>query len=644
MTESFFHSGEPVDLFARLPREELFSVVDSALVAGNRAVPERRILELIDHASMERGLRDELLEHFLLGCEQDATRQAAVQRLRRRPSRAKKLLSLAETFAWGVRRGRELTGRIFRFHMIGTSALGWTRLDTHDIHVNPLPLLRGERYGREVVEGLCLHEIGHHVYHRGKEDAEVWAEAQREGVGGLLNLVADEHLERNLRATEASWGDRLKRLAAYAFQHSDREIAVASLLEMLQASSFEVLSKTKLDVARKWDSVRIDNGAVLAEMERVGLSFAKFIRALRMGLGGRHDDERVNRGLALFGKKFRKGDMRSLLTVTRALRDIFGAETRIVECFGGHETIGGDPSDGIIHGEGIGDDELQREIERVLDPRSSDRAGTSGPSPGGKLQLNVNPDERFDLITNVQKIPYEPDRHREVSREVARHARRMRAFLEELGLTLEPERLRLRGRRFDRSRALAVVTRGDPRMLIARERRVKTDLFLGVIVDCSGSMHGTLMERARAFGVLLADAARGIRGVDVRLFGFTDRVIYDAGDSRYPAVASLAAGGGNNDAAALDHVAAIARRSRRRAKLLVMISDGLPTECSVAALRGLVRHLVHREGMCCAQVAVRPISEVCFPHYVEVLEDDFDASVRRFGRIAAGLVRKALGT
>jgi len=179
-------------------------------------------------------------------------------------------------------------------------------------------------------------------------------------------------------------------------------------------------------------------------------------------------------------------------------------------------------------------------------------------------------------------------------------------------------------------------------MLVARETVVNTDLFLGVIVDCSGSMAGQSMDLAHAFGVMLAEAARGMRGIDLRLFGFTDAVIWDAGDANRPAVASLVADGGNNDAAALFHVAGVAKASRRRAKLLVMISDGLPTECSVAALRGLVQRLTRREKMCCAQIAVRPLEEICFPHYVEVRDEDMNAAVQRFGRIIAGLVRKAM--
>ena len=182
-------------------------------------------------------------------------------------------------------------------------------------------------------------------------------------------------------------------------------------------------------------------------------------------------------------------------------------------------------------------------------------------------------------------------------------------------------------------------------MLVAREIEVHNDLFIGVVIDCSGSMSvGDSMNKAHHFGVMLAEAVRPLAGVDARFFGFTDSIIFDAGDDQRCAVSSLEPQGGNNDAAALYHVARVAEGSRRKAKILVMISDGLPTECSVAALRNLVDQLGRRRGLLCAQVAVRPLEEVCFPHYVEVVGSEVDPPlVRRFGEIISGLARRALG-
>ena len=111
---------------------------------------------------------------------------------------------------------------MFSIRLIGGQALGYTRLNENRIYINPRAILHRYQYGRDVVEGLILHEFGHHVWHRGPKEEEIWKRADRQGIGRLLNLVADEHLERNLRAMDQTYGDKLKRLGAYAFQHTDK--------------------------------------------------------------------------------------------------------------------------------------------------------------------------------------------------------------------------------------------------------------------------------------------------------------------------------------------------------------------------------------------------------------------------------------
>jgi Mg-chelatase subunit ChlD len=337
--------------------------------------------------------------------------------------------------------------------------------------------------------------------------------------------------------------------------------------------------------------------------------------------------------------------MAELLTIAREVRKIFGDECRLLNVVSTHEDVG-QGADGDLDraSEGISDDEINREVDRIVNPRKSDDDGMSSPRPGGKRWINVTEATQFDVISEVVRVRYEPTAHRALSARVRRSAATLRQYLERLGLHLQPERLRLRGRRVDAPRTRALVTRGDPRVLIAREIQVKTDLFIGVVIDCSGSMAGgENMPRARLFGALIAEAARGMPGVDVRLFGFTDRVIYDAGNALHPAVHALEAGGGNNDSGALWHAANVARASRRKARLLVMISDGMPTECSAASLKHLARELTVRHRMCCAQIAVQPLPEVLFPHYVECDGPDTDAVVRTFGRIIEGLVKRAMG-
>ncbi len=619
-------------------------VVSAALVAGAEACSESRCLALLESESLRSDERDRGLSQLLVQGRDASVREELVKKLSTVSRRDALLGQVSELFAWGVRKGRELTGRLFRVHMTERRQdLGYTRMTENTIYVSALPLLRGDRHGRDVVEALILHEYGHHLYHGDKRSQKLWRRAQTEGLGSLLNLVADEHLERRLRALNAEYGDRLKRLAAYAFQHTNRELPVSQLLNMLQASTFGALSVRPLSVAFDATAVEIDSGLVLRELDRRGHPFARFVRAMRMGMGNRHDDPLLHQALALFKGGFRHQDMRGLYDIAVQLSALYGNQSELASSFGGHESLEWGERGSSVHSEGLSDDDVQQEVERILRPNTStSSAGEQGPP--GKLQINVGRDTRFREIRRVERVAPDRSLHRSVATEVRRHSLRLRQYFEQLGLALVPRRARLRGRAFDRTRVRAVVLRRDPRMLVARELEVHTDLFIGVVIDCSGSMvTGRSMDKAQRFGVLLAEAARGLAGVDARFFGFTDQKIYDAGDESSCAVTSLQPTGGNNDAAALHYAATIAAGSARRAKLLVMISDGLPTECSVSALRNVVAQLSKRKGILCAQVAVRPLAEVSFPHYVELTHDELDRSVRRFGEILTGLAKRALG-
>jgi hypothetical protein len=45
----------------------------------------------------------------------------------------------------------------------------------------------------------------------------------------------------------------------------------------------------------------------------------------------------------------------------------------------------------------------------------------------------------------------------------------------------------------------------------------------------------------------------------------------------------------------------------------------------------------------CAQVGVRPLEHITFPHHILLQDGNVDASVKRFGAVVMGLVRQALG-
>lgn len=618
---------------------DLRVAVDSAMLAGHRVVPEKGLVELLLLKLAPPDLAT-IAPIVLRQSRRPETCQALLGQLPRGERRNEMLTRVARTFLWGVKVGRQLTGRLFAVEMHGGEELGFTRLEESRIFVNPLPMFRGDRHGQEVVEGLILHELGHHIYHRGDDQARVWKEAETAGIFPLLNLVSDEHLERNLRASSVAYDKKLKRLAAYAFLHSRREVPITSLLLALGHKAAAVLTHTHLSVASANGHVCVRGADVLNALENHGSSFMRFVRALRTGRGNRHNDPLVAEALALFPSAFRGYSLRRQYEVAQELRRLFGRETDLIKALAQDRAHCPDPTEVIVVGEGMTPEEMRREMERLSRLAASD--------PDSKATrarwLNKSSDSSFAPITTVVPVPRDAGLAAEYGAQVARHAHRLREVFSRLGLAYQRQTRRVQGQRLDRARLPDAVTRGEVRILQARRLVVATDLFLGVLVDCSGSMQGDCMHKARLFATLVARAVQNLRGVDLRVLGFTDSLIYDAGTAHRCAAHNLQPGGGNNDAGALDFAATLARRSRRRARLLIMISDGLPTECSVQALSELVARLSRKERILCAQVAVRPLKEVCFPHYIELSggPESLGPQVAEFGRIVARLASRAL--
>jgi hypothetical protein len=260
----------------------------------------------------------------------------------------------------------------------------------------------------------------------------------------------------------------------------------------------------------------------------------------------------------------------------------------------------------------------------------------------------VNVAKRLDFgpITHVVRLPESPAAYAALARSVSRPARRLRADLAVLGSALADLPGHRTGRRLDPSRGVRLATLRDPAVLVGLEERPAPDLFVGLAIDASGSMMtGDRMERAQAFAVLLLEAVRRLDGLGAQAIAFTDAAIMDLGGPGRTSVASLEPGGGNNDAAALAHLGHLALASGYARRVLVMISDGFPSECSLASLSALVRLLTRLHRCACVQVAVAELEadRVAFPHFVDLTRHSFDGAVMAFGRMLRRLVWREFG-
>jgi len=603
------------------------NAVRAGLYAGPGAVPPEwlleRLLELPD-----RSLKGDCLAVFVVETADLGLCKRAMERLRLLRARSWKLNALADTFAWGKAVGFALTQKLFSIEMLVGEELGYTRLEQSRIHVNPLPLLRQEENGRDIVRGLILHELGHHKYHGGPVAKQVWERATAEKIFQLLNVVTDEHLERNLRAENRDHGHMLKRLCTYAFQHLHRDVPVQELIDALSPAAFETLVQTRLKAARKRGCVRVASGQVLRAAEQAGSSFARFLRALRMGLGTRGKDPKAVEALQLFTPEFRHSTMNDLLQIARKLREIFGNQVMLLDLVAQDKAMAGDASDLIVHGDGLSQSDVDNEIARRHPPLVLNQAAFDGDPVKSRVKRPSDGSVRQQLA----QVRHDPVAQRVYAQSVALEARLLRQFLLRAGATRSLHPRRMRGSRLDGSRILALVLRGDPQVLMLQQSICKPDLFIGVLVDCSNEMNDTI-ELAKRFATVIAVAAKEIPGIDSRFFGYTHNTISEAGDAERPAIHGLGTRCCKNVTAALGHVADRALDSKRKNRLLVVIDAPETEGATLDALRKLTRLLSRKWRIHCAEVAMIPPNQQSYPHTIVLAEGQMAGSARQLGMI-----------
>jgi hypothetical protein len=375
----FLHSdSELTSLLASWPEVTHFplELIRSMCLAGLDADAETRLLFLLRRARLSRRCArppgpEEAEFEILRHTRHENVRQRIIGEFDPEDHDASpELQAFARVCVWGENEGRKLLGRDFTIHAT-TSGLGYTNVREARIFVSPMPILEHFPGASAVIKAIILHEYGHHLYHDGITGLEVWNQAMSLGLHELLNLVADVQLERNLQARNPEYGVLLQRCCAYAFQHAQRDVPATLLLTTLGAEAFEVLRNARFTLSPTLGHIRIDSGKLLRHLEARGDSFARLVRALRMGLGDRHNDPKVRQALKLFDRHFRHASMPELLECARRLSEIFGQDSVLLDLLQVRDCADL-PANGTGIDAGFHSDEiLQSEMRRIRAAESS---------------------------------------------------------------------------------------------------------------------------------------------------------------------------------------------------------------------------------------------------------------------------------
>lgn len=135
-------------------------------------------------------------------------------------------------------------------------------------------------------------------------------------------------------------------------------------------------------------------------------------------------------------------------------------------------------------------------------------------------------------------------------------------------------------------------------------KQLESDLAFGIILDISGSMYGDGIENGKITMILLHEALKNL-GINHSIIGHTSDGYHDVRIEKYQsfreeaeyttyknyALAGLSAMWGNCDSGALQYMHHSMRRVQNKDKIILIFSDGEPTECSEIELIQKVRDI-----------------------------------------------------
>jgi len=186
---------------------------------------------------------------------------------------------------------------------------------------------------------------------------------------------------------------------------------------------------------------------------------------------------------------------------------------------------------------------------------------------------------------------------------------------------------------------------GETSIFVNDEPMPKASVHFEIALDCSTSMlsptislkPGEKFLMGKFFALVLEQAVLGLPGVSAHFWGFTNDRIYDCGTPGEGRSSGLVCGGGNNDSAMLWHMGQSAAASGKDVKILLMLSDGQPSECSWLSLHNLVLQF-EQEGMIPWNFALDVINTPAFERYfTDLVGQTMDEAIATMGETLAAL-------
>jgi len=255
---------------------------------------------------------------------------------------------------------------------------------------------------------------------------------------------------------------------------------------------------------------------------------------------------------------------------------------------------------------------------------------------------NVSETREFPGPEKTLRLKLDPKRRRDSEREVIRYAPILRPYFRVLDHNRVLHERLYSGKRILASGLKKHVAYGEMRLFKDQrfsELEEYQDVMIGVLIDTSASMNtDERLARAKAAASLLGLCLSECPNVHSAFVGYNQN-LYLCGTHEDLSVSSLEPAGKTNEAAALAYLRDEYFATACRRKLGIVLSDGLPTACSLESVRWLVHSIEKESGVRFLYGAFSQQEHPAYHRRVNLAGPLDCDSIRAFGRAVLGLLR-----
>lgn len=463
---------------------------------------------------------------------------------------------IANAIVWGTKLGEKLLNQQVRISLIqGWRQPGMTFSEKDGlvkIYADPRPILENHRYGRDIFRGLIIHEIGHHLYPvcEGDRTEIIKPTEENAALFDVLNMLEDEHLERNLRAVNRTWGNFLHRTAAYYIK---RLICIVETPE-------------KEDLAELIDLY--NNPETVKKLH----PFTEFMLLLRLGAAILpHTSRKAARAYKLIDKNFRNKNLPEVLQLAYKIKKILfmPREEKAYQKYAKQKELT------LNEFEALCGTDSWREIYKKAREKLSDTKGTGLYDSGWGKPVSIEP---FNPRL-IRKTVFNGQEYMKLAKRVRRQADLLRnKILAKLYTPLQAP-YHLSGSHLDMTAAKSMIYKKNPRMFFREEDLRQPSFFIAQIVSAVPELTRVSWEKTKLLVTFVSEVLRDLPGVEAKLFAHNMTDLFDLGRPGRGAIKSMEKWVLNNERIRVktyspewpDFMEKLANKSRKQYKILSYI-------------------------------------------------------------------------